>query len=143
MRRLLYLLIPLALVAAACGGDNHDMDSMGPDPSQTEPGACHNEHESNRPVPDGARTIEVRATSFAFDRQTIELEAGEAIAINLTSEDAEHDFVIEDTELHVVSAAKGESGTGGFIAPAAGEYRFYCSVAGHRAAGMEGTLVVS
>lgn len=32
MRRLLYLLIPLALVAAACGGDNHDMDSMAPDP---------------------------------------------------------------------------------------------------------------
>lgn len=141
MRRLLYLLIPLALVTAACGGD-HDMGSMGS--SDTSAGADHDEgHVENRPVPEGARTIQVGATSFAFDPDTIEVEAEEPIAIELTADDTDHDFVIEDIELHVVAASKGDTATGGFIAPAAGEYHFYCAVSGHRDAGMEGTLVVS
>ena len=142
MRRLLFLLIPLSLLVAACGG-GHDMDSMGSSDT-TEADADHGEeHDANSPVPDDARTIEVTATSFSFDPETIEVDAEEPIAIELTAEDAEHDFVIDDIELHVVAAEKGETVTGGFTAPEAGEYDFYCAVAGHRDAGMEGTLVVS
>lgn len=141
MRRLLYLLILLALITAACGGDGHDMDSMGS--SDTTDADHGDDHRPNSPVPEGARTIEVTATSFSFDPDTIEVEAEEPVAIELTADDAEHDFVIEDLELHVVAAEQGETATGGFVAPAAGEYHFYCAVVGHRAAGMEGTLVVS
>lgn len=142
MRRLVYLLISVALVTAACGGDDHDMDAMSSDTTESDAG--HGEdHEADSPVPEGARRIEVHATSFAFDPETIDVGAEKPVAIELTAEDAEHDFFIEEIELHVVAAAKGETATGGFIAPAAGEYQFYCAVAGHREAGMEGTLVVS
>ena len=141
MRRLLYLLIPLALVTVACGEDGHDMDPMGS--SDTMSDAGHDGHDANNPVPDGARTIEVTATSFAFDPDTIAVDTEEPIAIELTADGAEHDFVLEDLDLHVVAADVGETATGGFTAPAAGEYHFYCAVTGHRDAGMEGTLVVS
>lgn len=141
MRRPLLLLVPLALVAAGCAG-GHDMSSMGSSDTTEEEADDHDDHDANSPAADDARTIEVAATSFEFDPDTIEVDAGEDIAIELAAEDAEHDFVIDELELHVVAADKGERATGGFTAPSAGTYTFYCSVAGHRGAGMEGTLVV-
>lgn len=52
----------------------------------------------------------------------------------------EHNIVIEELgdEL-IVEAAAGEIATGD-VSLEAGDYTYYCSVAGHREAGMEGTL---
>lgn len=94
------------------------------------------------PVPDGARTVAVRARSFSFVPAEITVRSGEAIAIELSSEDAEHDFVIDGLDAAHVSADTGETATGGFRAHAPGRVTFYCSVPGHREAGMTGTLVV-
>lgn len=55
---------------------------------------------------------------------------------------AEHNFVVDEFALEV-PVAPGETTTVTIPADAApGEYRFYCSVPGHEAAGMVGTLVV-
>jgi uncharacterized cupredoxin-like copper-binding protein len=54
---------------------------------------------------------------------------------------AEHDFVIEDTEFRTSILSPGTSETITVNLPA-GEYTYYCSVPGHRAAGMEGTLTI-
>lgn len=48
---------------------------------------------------------------------------------------------IDDLDVHV-AANRGETVEGGLRADEAGQYTYYCSVAGHRDAGMEGTLVV-
>jgi plastocyanin len=56
----------------------------------------------------------------------------------------EHNVTIESSSHAVVGATptfKGESKTL-TLTLKAGTYKFYCSVPGHRAAGMEGTLVV-
>ena len=103
------------------GGDGHDED--------------------NSPVADGAREIEVTATNFAFDPAESTARAGEDLAIVLTSEDILHDFTIDELDAHVV-ADRGETATGGVTADEPGTYDFYCSVPGHRDAGMEGTLTV-
>jgi cytochrome c oxidase subunit II len=83
----------------------------------------------------------VSASSFAFDPDEIEVTVGEDVAIVLTSTDILHDFTIDELDAHVAAAA-GETATGGLRADEPGGYTFYCTVRGHRSAGMEGTLVV-
>lgn len=56
---------------------------------------------------------------------------------------SEHDIVVEEADdTEVVRAAPGETATGS-IELEAGTYTIYCSIPGHRASGMEGTLEVS
>ncbi len=91
---------------------------------------------------EGARHVEVRATSFAFAPAEITATAGEGLAIVLAADDgAEHDFTIDELDAHV-TAKPGETAIGGLRADEPGRYTFYCSVPGHRQAGMEGVLVI-
>lgn len=98
-------------------------------------------HGESSDVAEGARQIEVTASSFAFDPDEIEVATGEEVAIALTSTDILHDFTIDELGAHV-AADGGETATGGLRADEPGRYTFYCAVAGHREAGMEGTLIV-
>lgn len=137
MRRLLVLLIPLVLVVAACGDD--DDSTTATDGDHMSDGMSHAD---NSDVADGARTIRVGATSFAFDPPDIRAETGEDLAIELRSDDVEHDFTIDELDAHVAAGAD-ETSTGGFnTGEEPGSYTYYCSVAGHREAGMEGELIV-
>ena len=111
-----------SIVAAACGGG-------------------HGGHAADTPVADGAREIEVVAAGVSFDPAEIRVAAGEEVAILLTSEDGQHDFTVDDLDAHV-AVGPGETERGGLRAVGAGRFEFYCSVPGHRAAGMEGVLVV-
>src|SRR3546814_8908125 len=82
-------------------------------------------HDESSDVADDARRIEVTATSFEFDPDEIRVDAGENIAIVLTSEDILHDFTIEELGAHV-SADQGETEEGGFMADEPGRYTYYC-----------------
>lgn len=139
MRRILVLLVPLALFLAACGDD--DTTSSTADGSDGTAAGHDDGHGDNSDTADDARTIAVTGTSFEFDPPTIAVEAGEAIEIELTAADLEHDFVIDELDAHI-AAEPGETATGGFVADEADTYTYYCSVPGHRDAGMEGELVV-
>jgi cytochrome c oxidase subunit 2 len=134
--------LALGLVLTACGDDDsgadHNMESM---PGSGMDGGTMDGHDESTPVAEGARRIEVAATSFEFDPDEITVTAGEDIAIVLTSDDLLHDFTIDDIDVHV-AADRDETAEGGLRADEPGEYTFYCTVAGHREAGMEGTLVV-
>jgi cytochrome c oxidase subunit 2 len=98
-------------------------------------------HNESSPVAAGARRIELAATSFEFDPDEITVTAGEDVAIVLTSEDLLHDFTIDELDVHVAADAD-ETNEGGLRADEPGRYTYYCTVAGHRDAGMEGTLIV-
>lgn len=151
MRRTFFLvaaMIAATALLAACGddGDSTSMnDSMGgmDHSSDTDMGGMDGmDHGEASPVADGARRIEVSASSFQFDPETIEVDAGEDIAIVFSSEDTLHDFTVDEVDAHVASD-EGETNEGGFTADEPGTYTFYCSVEGHREAGMEGTLMVT
>lgn len=87
----------------------------------------------------------------AFDLGFRDLE-GEAVdgAVEVTMEnagDAYHNFRIDSAagDTVLVEADGGETGTDELLLfglPGGQEYVFYCDVPGHRAAGMEGTLIV-
>lgn len=135
MRRSTTLILSLvatgAFLLAGCG-DTDDAAGTGHDDGG---------HGETSRVADGAREIEVTASSFEFDPGEITVTAGEEIAIVLTSDDLLHDFTVDGLDAHVV-ADVGETVEGGLRADDPGEYTYYCTVAGHREAGMEGTLIV-
>jgi plastocyanin len=114
-----------ALVAVGCGGgdDGSDQGYVEPKGPATE-------------------TIAIDAENFAFAPDDIDAEAGIA-EISLTSTGGLHDLVFEDA----FPGFRLEAGTGDTDAKKIelerGDYVFYCSLSGHRAAGMEGTLTVS
>lgn len=91
----------------------------------------------------GARTIEVEAADFAFSPAEITVKAGEVVNLALVNRGVTvHDLVIPAYRIWLVAPA-GQSSTTGFRALRPGEYEFYCSVPGHREAGMVGRIVVT
>lgn len=117
-------------------------------------------------TPEAATELTVIGTDgLAFEPDELAVPAGEEVTLTLTAEDAvEHDLVIEgvgmagsvgdeahgdddehamdDDDLHVAHADAGESVTATFTVDEPGTYPVYCSVPGHREAGMEATLTV-
>jgi plastocyanin len=112
-----------ALPLAACGGDEDGGgSSSGPD------------------EPAGDAIVVGALDSLAFDPETLEAPAG-AITFRLENEGSlPHTFVFEEREGDLkLSVGSSDEGT---ITLDAGEYVFYCDIAGHRGGGMEGTLTV-
>lgn len=87
--------------------------------------------------------VVVRGTdALKFEPTELEADAG-TISIGLISEGSlVHDVVIEEADDTKVVEARGGAEVG-TVDLEAGTYTFYCSIPGHREAGMEGTLEVS
>lgn len=98
--------------------------------------------DSSKDATAGTGDIALTAASLSFDPKNISVEVGDDITIALTSKDSLHDFTIDELGIEL-AANTGETDAVSFRVDEVGQYTFYCSVAGHRAAGMEGTLIVS
>ena len=83
------------------------------------------------------------AIDIDYQEAPEEVPAG-AVDVELVNEgNIEHNVVIEELDdRNILDAAAGESDSGS-VELEAGTYTYYCDVAGHRAAGMEGTLTVT
>jgi plastocyanin len=83
------------------------------------------------------------AIDIAYESAPSELPVGD-IDLTLENDGAiEHNVTIEELgDERVLDAVGGETDEA-TVALEAGEYTYYCSVTGHREAGMEGTLTVS
>jgi plastocyanin len=111
------------LAASACGGSN-----------------SHGGHSSD-PTIAGAREINVTAKAFSFSPKAITIAPGEKVNVVLKATDIAHDFVIDDPKF-AVHASGGKTESGGLVIDRPGTYTFYCSIPGHKKAGMVGTLTV-
>ncbi len=163
--------LSLALVAVltmgllvACGDDDDGTPPPLPEPTGAtstptngetpEPGNGNGNGET--PPPGGALTLTMVDIDFVED--TLTVNAGEQVEIALINEGVlEHDISIDDIDvdysvsgdatmsgdwdLHA-SLAPGASGSMTITVAEAGSYEYYCSVPGHREAGMVGTLIV-
>ena len=98
------------------------------------------------PVADGAdpadAQVTVIATDLAYDTNLITIPADADTVIAVTNEGViPHDLAVEGTDIITAMAGPGETVAVVVNLPV-GEYVYYCTVPGHRAAGMEGTLIV-
>lgn len=90
----------------------------------------------------GATEVPVRAGDLWFEPDTLEVRAGETVNITVTNTGRIfHDFTVPDLDF-MIDVESGDTVSGALETVVPGEYKFLCTVPGHAAAGMVGTLVV-
>lgn len=140
-----FALILAAFALVACGGDD-DSDTTGGGAGATET-TEEAGGGAEGGTADGGAVLDFEAApdeSLAYTTDEATAKAGK-VTINFTNPQAiSHDVAIEDTGGETIARTevigKGSDSTVAELKP--GEYTFYCSVPGHRQAGMEGTLKV-
>ncbi|HLF01483.1 MAG TPA: cupredoxin domain-containing protein [Anaerolineales bacterium] len=123
--------------------------------------ACSGSSASSQPL-----EIMLQASGMTYQPATIEVTAGQPVKLTFQNTDAlEHDFSImeipmasmgataepmaghdmenmaTDPQLHM-AVAMNATNTMEFTPTKPGTYEFFCTVAGHKEAGMKGTLIV-
>jgi uncharacterized cupredoxin-like copper-binding protein len=118
------VLVAAALVISACGTDGTN-DGNG----------------NGNGNDDDHQVLEVDASEFTFDPDEMRVAADEPVMLMLRNVGGvEHDFTIDDPAVEVY-AGVGETAEEEIGSFAAGTYEVYCSIPGHREAGMVATLI--
>jgi plastocyanin len=144
MKKLAMVLCLLALAAfgvAACGDDDEESGDETAATTTTEEttagggGGGAGGTVSFEADPDGALAYTTDSASVAAGEVTIEFDNPSGTG---------HDVVVEDADGNELARTDviTDSSTSTTAELESGEYTFFCSVAGHRDAGMEGTLTV-
>jgi plastocyanin len=104
--------------------------------------ACGGSSKASEPTKTAANgAVTVNAFDIHFDVGEIKAPPG-PLKVTLVNHGAiEHDFKINGTDMHL--KASGGKTTSGTVTLAKGTYDFECTVPGHAAQGMKGTVVVS
>ena len=122
----------------------------------------------SQPAASAPPALSVAAKEFAFAPAALTAKAGQPITISLQNTGAvEHDWSVREIEISGEAKSSGDApsghmmgssgdepklhvaaGTGGkgtltFTPSKPGTYEYYCTVAGHKEAGMVGTLTVA
>ncbi len=119
--------------------------------------ACGGSEPPAPPKPDPVSFNFVATDAFAWTPDSISVQTGQEVTIVVDNQGAlEHNWILANKNVDVATASDadalyganvgyvqgGESGELTFVAPGAGEYLYICTVAGHAAGGMVGTLIV-
>jgi plastocyanin len=125
-----------ALGLAACGGGDDNNETTAVTPATTTGGGGG-----------GGSTVDISTPSgsdLAFDQKDVSAKAGN-VTIDFDNKQAlQHDVKVEDSsgqELGGTDLVSSGTATA-TVSLQPGTYTFFCSVPGHREAGMEGTLTV-
>jgi uncharacterized cupredoxin-like copper-binding protein len=124
-----YVLIPIAVLAlAGCGGDGDD--SAG---------------DATTSAAAAGTPVTMSLVDYALEPKTVQLDAAGTYTFNVTNDgQTQHALEIEGNGVEEETDTLGPGDSGEVtVELAAGEYELYCPIDGHRANGMEGTLVVA
>jgi plastocyanin len=143
MRKLTLALALLALTPfalGACGGDDDDEGD-----SASETTAAETTEDTGGDDAGGGGSVTITADAdgnLAYTEDAVSAPAGPVTVEFDNPASIGHDVVVEDDGgeelLRTEVITDSTSTASGELEP--GDYTFYCSVAGHREAGMEGTL---
>ncbi len=111
--------------------------------AQSRPSVAPPPAQAAAPAPSNLTTnVTVTATEFKFTPMSINVPVGQKVTFTFTNNGVvDHDFTI-DTVGFALAAKPGQTVTGDFTFDQPGVIAFFCSVAGHKEAGMQGTLTV-
>jgi plastocyanin len=136
--------LALAFGLAACGGDDETTDTAATTDAAT---MTEETTETTTEASGGGETVAFEADpsgALAYTEDKVNAKAGDATIEFNNPASVAHDVVIEDDGGNEI--ARTEVITGSSTSTDAklekGKFTFYCSVPGHREAGMEGTLTV-
>ena len=124
------LAIPVVLLAAGCGGGS----SGGGGGTSTPPPSG------------GGQVIEIpiAASGLSFTKTTATASAGTVTLSAVNPQSLTHDISIKGNGIDQQGNQVSSGGTSTVtVTLKAGSYEYYCSVPGHEAAGMKGTLTVN
>lgn len=86
--------------------------------------------------------LSVEARDLSFTPRALVAPAGGTTQISIRNDGrVVHNLTIDELQLQLV-ASPGQTKTADLVDVPPGTYAYYCSVSGHRQAGMEGTLTV-
>jgi plastocyanin len=144
MKRFPLLILICVLAAfglAACGDDNNSSSDT------TTPAATTTTEQTTTGAAGGGETVKVAADpsgALAFEQKSLTASAGKVTFEFTNDSSTPHDFVIEqgDKEVAKTDIISGDKATADATLTAGGDYTYFCSVPGHRQAGMEGKLTV-
>lgn len=141
-------LILAALALAACGGSDDETTTSGNETtneSGAEAGGNAGEAEGKSAGNPSALNFEAASSGLAYTTDSATAKAGKVTVGFTNPQPLAHDVAIEDASGETIARTEviteGSDSTEANLKP--GEYTFYCSVPGHREAGMEGTLNVN
>jgi len=142
-------LVFAALALVACGGSS-DSSSSESAPAETttesEGGTNSGGGEAEGGTAGGASAVDFEAASsgLEYSEDFATAKAGEVTVDFTNPQPIPHDVAIEDSSGKVIAqteeVSEGSDSATADLKP--GEYTFFCTVPGHREAGMEGTLTV-
>ncbi len=143
----MFALLLAAFALAACGGDDDTTsDTAAETPATQEESGGEGEKEAEGGTA-GAATVDFEADpsgALAYTTDSATAKAGKATVNFTNSSPVPHDVAIEDEAGETIAKtevlSEGSDSTTAELEP--GEYKFYCTVPGHRQGGMEGTLTV-
>lgn len=144
----LLALLAGALVLGGCGGSKGTSSSAStPAAPATTAQSTSQSTSTGSSAPAGNSSLSLATNpegQLSFDKKSLTAKAG-TVAIDFTNmAQLGHNMTVESSSGSVVGATPTFSGGSKTLTLklAPGTYKFYCSVPGHRQAGMEGTLVV-
>jgi plastocyanin len=141
-----FTLILASFALVACGSSSDDSSSTSAETTgttQTDGGAT-NEAEGGTAGSAAALDIEAAPSGLAYASDSAESKAGK-VTVNFTNpQPLTHDVASEDSGGETIGKTEliAEGSDSATVDLKPGEYTFYCTVPGHREAGMEGTLTV-
>jgi uncharacterized cupredoxin-like copper-binding protein len=92
--------------------------------------------------PTASGVVEVHCVDINFDPKEFSIPADTDVQIKVTNKGLlQHDFTLEDTD-YATDLLDPEDTQTITVNLKAGDYTYYCTVPGHREAGMEGKLTV-
>lgn len=84
----------------------------------------------------------IESRGLSFTPNEIKAKVGDTVRVIYRNNLGTHDFVIDEFNVRSPLINEGEIAAVEFLVDKRGVFEFYCSVPGHREAGMKGTLIV-
>jgi plastocyanin len=139
----------LALGVAACGGSSSSSSSSSAPASSASSSSASSSSSAAAPAAGGSSSLSIAADpsgQLKYTKKTLAAKAGKVSIVMTNMAPENHNLTIQKgTNGAVVGATPTFMGGSKTLSVnlKPGTYTFYCSVPGHRAAGMVGTLTVS